>query len=389
MKEIRYADFVIKEYQHRIQRACQVMADNELDALILTEPANIRYLFGFQNMLQLSANRAFVALMPCENPEEGTLFIPHDCQDAPQTWTEHVTFWDQDHEPPFDDRAVDMGMVASRLNALGLDGGRVGMELGEGTRIGLSIELYDKLRSVLKSATIVDGSVALWTMRQIKSEAEINVMRQIGQISDLAIMHGIDALRDGMTEQEVYRIIYSKMFELGADAQGLLGVQFGLDGYKRANMAPTNDRQLTNDEWVYIDGGAIIKGYCTDICRMTWHGSSAKPESDVYQKVTEVTHEMIDALKPGMRCGEVYELGCELLAERGLSAFIGGQSFGHGVGLNVHEMPDLKKGSDQLIEEGMVLAIEPWVLDREVEGLFNMEQNVVIRADGAEILTNG
>jgi Xaa-Pro aminopeptidase len=102
-KQIRYADFPAEEYEARIRRAGRAMADAGLDALIVTEPANLRYLFGFQNMMQLSANRSFVGVLPREHLEEGTLFIPHDCQDAPSSWTTHITFWDEGHDPPFDD----------------------------------------------------------------------------------------------------------------------------------------------------------------------------------------------------------------------------------------------------------------------------------------------
>lgn len=86
-KQIRYADFAIEKYEARVRRAGGAMAEAGLDALIVTEPANLRYLFGFQNMMQLSANRSFVGLLPREHFEEGTLFIPHDCQDAPSNWT--------------------------------------------------------------------------------------------------------------------------------------------------------------------------------------------------------------------------------------------------------------------------------------------------------------
>ena len=107
----------------------------------------------------------------------------------------------------------------------------------------------------------------------------------------------------------------------------------------------------------------------------------------IFDKVREVTAAMIAALRPGMLCSEVYSLGCRLLEDRGLAWMINGLSFGHGVGLNLHEMPDLQRDNHEPIEEGMVLAIEPWILDTKQHGLYNHEENVVVRADGAEVLT--
>lgn len=389
MKPIRFADFPLAEYEQRITRADRVMEECGLDALIVTEPANLRYLFGFQNMMQLSANRSFVGLLPREMVDEATMFIPHDCQDAPQSWVQRVSFWDQGHEPPFDDRFVDLTQVARRLDTLNLGSARIGLELGPGTRVGLDVDQFDELRKALAAATIVDGSNALWALRKIKSEAEVDLIRTIGEISHAAIAEVLDTLQAGMTEKQVYRLIYARMFERGADGQGMLGVQFGLDGWTRANMAPTDNRPLAPGDWVYIDGGGILNGYCADICRMKLFGSVDKERLRFYEKVSEVTGQIIGALRPGMLCSEVYGLGRELLEQRGLAGMIDGMSFGHGIGLNLHEMPDLNRDNHEPLEEGMVLAIEPWVLDREVHGLFNHEENVVVRPGGAEVLTCG
>lgn len=387
MKPIRYADFELDEYRRRITRADRIMGEQGLDALVVSEPANLRYLFGFQNMMQLSANRSFIGLLPRGMTDEATLFIPHDCQDAPQSWVERISFWDEGHEPPFDDRFVDMGRVARRLDELGIGSGRIGLELGPGTRVGIDAIQFDDLRAALKDATIIDGGGAIWAMRRIKSQAEIDVMRRIGRISYNAVQDVLSNLEEGMTEKQVYRQIYARMFEQGADGQGLLAVQFGFDGWQRANMAPTDDRKLQRDEWVMVDGGGLLNGYATDLCRMKLFGSDPVGGQAIFDNVREVTAGMIAALRPGMLCSEVYALGCELLQERGLAWMINGLSFGHGVGLNLHEMPDLQRDNHEPIEEGMVLAIEPWILDTEKHGLYNHEQNVVVRADGAEILT--
>ncbi len=387
MKAIKYSDFELSEYQSRIERVQEAMAQAGLEALIVTEPTNLRYLLGFQNLLQLSATRTFVGLFLRKAPEESTLFIPHDCQDAPQSWVENVTFWSEGQEPPFDDRRADIGMVAQRIDGLGLRQGRIGLELGPGTRFGVPVVQFDRLRSLLAEADLVDASEVWWSVRQVKSEAEIEVLRRVASISLKAINRALTSLREGMTERELYREIYADMFGGGADGQGFLGVLFGSEGWRRANMAPTDERRLQTGEWVYLDGGAMLQGYSADICRMGVLGEGNKQQMAVFEAVQEAQEAMIAAIAPGVACSEIYRTGREVLAEKGWSKIIGSLSMGHAIGLNIHEMPDINLHNDEPLREGMVLAIEPWVLDRSSSvGLFNVEDMVVVRSDGAEVL---
>lgn len=387
MKQVQYADFPMEEYQRRVQRASAVMKMEGLEALILTDPSNLRYLFGFQNLMQLSVNRSFVGVFFCDATDESTLFIPHDCQDAPQTWTTRVKFWDEGHEPPFDDRMTDMGKVVDRLKELGIGRGRIGIDLGTGTRLGIPVKQLDQLRHLLREMKLVDAAETMWKLRRVKSEAEITLLRSVARMSLKAIQCGIEHLREEMTEKELYRAIYSSMFADGVDGQGLLCVQFGVDGWKRANMAPTDARKLRKGDWVYLDGGGVLNGYCADLCRMAMFGGPDGTRRRIYEDVTDVTRQMIRCIQPGMRCCEVYETGRELLEKKGLGGMVDGLSFGHGIGLNVHEMPDLNRNNLEPLEENMALAIEPWVLDRKKYGLFNKEDMIVVREGGAEILS--
>ena len=386
MKQIQYADFPIEEYERRIRRATALMAEQGVEALVLTDPSNLRYLFGFQNMLQMSVNRSFVGLFVASAPDESTLWIPHDCQDAPQTWCTQVRFWDEGNQPPFDERLADMGKVIDRIQELGLGAGGIGIELGEGMRLGMPVCKFDELRQALREVTVIDAAAVMWPLRRIKSEAEIDILRQIVRLSLDCIQDGLEHLREGMTERELYRQIYSRMFTAGADEQGFLAVYFGYDSWQRANMAPTDGHPLRRGDPIMIDGGAVLNGYCADVYRMGYFGEAPEAWARIYDDVRDTTAEMIRGIRAGVLCCEVYETGCRLLKQRGLGAFVDTLSFGHGIGLNVHEMPDLNKNNREPLEAGMVLAIEPWIFDRGEHGLFNWEDMVVVRENGAELL---
>jgi len=388
VKEIKYADFPLNEYQMRVQRVQEAMEQTALDALVITDPANLRYLFGFQNLLQLSATRLFAGVFPREAPEQATLFIPHDCQDAPQSWVENVTFWSAGQEPPFDDRAADIGIVAERIQELGLNEGRLGLELGAGMRLGMPVEQFDRLRALLSKADIIDAAPIWWSVRRIKSEAEIAVLQRITSISAKAINDALEHLHEGITERELYCEVHSRMFAEGADGQSLLGVLFGTEGWRRANMAPTDERVLETGDWVYLDGGGMLQGYSADICRMGVLGKPSGEQQAALDAVEAANEAMIAAIRPGVPCSEIYRVGRAVLEERGWGGAIGSLSMGHGIGLNVHEMPDINLYNDEPLEEGMVIAVEPWMLDRSpTVGLFNREDMVVVRRSGAQVLS--
>ena len=389
MKDIQYADFEPGEYHDRIERARAAMDEAGLDALIVTDCANLRYLFGFQDFLQLSVTRSMLGVFPRDRVEEATLFLPHDCQDAPQSWAGNIAFWDEGHGPPFDDRAVDMAKVHGRLRALGLERGRVGLELGDGTRIGVSVAQFDELRSSLPQAQLRDASPLLWDLRKIKSEAEIQVLRRVGQISARAIQDRIGRLEEGMTEREVYRSIYAAMFNEGIDGDGLLMVLFGVDAWRRPHLLPTDRSRLRRGDPIYIDGGGRLLGYFADVCRTAVCGAPSRQQRLMQEATRQANEAIINATGPGVPVGELYRVGRETLKKKGVSdAAVSSWSFGHGIGLNIHEMPDINLHNHEPLREGMVLSIEPWVLDRSPSGgLFNMEDMVVVRPDRAELLS--
>lgn len=340
MKDVLYADFQVQEYKSRIDRIRAGMDRTGLDVLIVTGATNLRYVFGFQSLLQLSGTRSFAGVFVKDDSDESSLFIPRDCVDAPQVWldNENVFFWDDSKEPPFDDLALDLGKVVERLKRLSLTHRRIGIEL-RGAEIGMPVCRFDELRSLLSQATLLDASAMLLSLRKIKSAAEIEVLRATAAISLESINAGIRSLRNGITESELARQMQAMMFDKGCDGQGFLSVQFGADGWKRANLPPTDERSLQENEWVYIDGGGRLMGYNADFARTALYGRATDRQRRIHEAVLEARQAMFDAMRPGVPCCEIYRAGAYVLEKRGCpgTSF----SFGHGVGLNIHEDPNI------------------------------------------------
>ncbi|MCK4849878.1 MAG: aminopeptidase P family protein [Phycisphaerae bacterium] len=152
-------------------------------------------------------------------------------------------------------------------------------------------------------------------------------------------------------------------------------------------MSPTDDRKLKQGDSVYLDGGGVLQGYNADTCRMSVLGEPEAEHSAVYETVKETQRAMIDVIRPGIPCCEIYKTGRSLYKKEGLGYMVSTRSFGHGVGLNVHEMPDMSLENDEPLQEGMVLSIEPWIIERDGLGVFNYEDMVVVRKNGAELLS--
>lgn len=387
MRQVRFADFDLQEYKTRAERMQRAMDESGIDLLIITNPANMRYLFGFQNILQTSIKRTLVGLLPKENIDGAALFIPADCQGSPQTWVEDVHFWHEGHAPPFDETLTDLTLVINKIDLMGLGRSCIGFELGFGSRMNMPVEQIDQLRKGLNKASLVDATPVINQIRAVKSEVEINILRQISRVSLSGIRKGFEALEEGLSEAGLCRLIHAENFLAGADGMGMVGVLFGVDGFYRANMYPTDFRRLKRNEWINVDGGDTKSAYCADMCRMAVFGKATRESLACFEAIVEANHTIINTIRPGIPCSELYRVGMDVFKRAGFANLITTTSVGHGIGLNNHEMPDLHRDNNQLLVEGMVLCVEPWIADPDM-GALNLEDMVIVRENGAELITS-
>jgi Xaa-Pro aminopeptidase len=151
-----------------------------------------------------------------------------------------------------------------------------------------------------------------------------------------------------------------------------------------AHARPTS-KPLRKNELVVLDQGAILRGYCSDMTRTVFLGRASARVRRMYCAVLEALEAARSAIKPGVTAGDVDAAARRVLKGYALAKYFT-HSTGHGLGLEIHEMPRLGRGEKTLLEEGMVVTVEPGVY---VEGLggIRIEDEVVIAPTGAVNLT--
>jgi Xaa-Pro aminopeptidase len=144
-------------------------------------------------------------------------------------------------------------------------------------------------------------------------------------------------------------------------------------------------RKLPRKGFLTLDFGVILKGYCSDMTRTVFLGHPTRRERFTYDAVREAQQAAVEAVKPGVSCGEVDEAARSVLRKAGLAEYFT-HSTGHGVGLEIHEAPRVAADQTQALLPGMVITIEPGVY---LAGQFGVriEDMVVVTPEGGQVLT--
>jgi Xaa-Pro aminopeptidase len=387
-----FAEFPVEEYRRRYARATALMAEEGLDALILTHELNVRYYTGYLSILWESRFRSLTAVLPRDTGLGPTLVLPgQETGNALGTsWVPDRIFY-PDQEP----------IVAHLVRALrekGLESGRIGMELGFGTRLGMTHTDFEAFRAAVAPAEIVDSSVLMQTVRMLKSEAETGRIRRACEISQSAVRAGFEALHPGMTEKELAAILGATMYAEGAEL-GSRPTFLTVDSYPgRRKMVNSiaSDHRIAEGEMVMVDGGATHGGYATDFIRQACMGTPTADQRRWFDIAIEANESALASIRPGVTGADVYEAGLGVFEKHGLAGYNVLNIAGHGTGMEVHELPwlgerDAVYSSDTVLEPGMVFCVEPVIAGMDGPdwdaGVFIVEDKVLVTEDGHEVLT--
>ncbi|MDD2370635.1 MAG: aminopeptidase P family protein [Firmicutes bacterium] len=220
-------------------------------------------------------------------------------------------------------------------------------------------------------------------LRIIKTESEIDLIRSSALINDEIFNRLLKEIKIGVTEIELKIFLENQIRKLGGEGSSFdLIVLFG----KKTSMphGVSGDFYLTANTPILIDIGVNYKGYASDMTRTIFFGSPDEDFIEIYEIVKDVQRKALNMVKPGARIKDIDQKVKDVLALKG---YILGHSTGHGVGLEIHEAPFINVNNDGILEENMVITIEPGIY------LFNkfgvrIEDLVVVTKNGYEILSN-
>jgi Xaa-Pro aminopeptidase len=380
-------EFEAAEYALRSARAFAAMSALEIDAVVLSAPANVRYFTGLRTWLW----KPLAPTMAILSARAGSVTIVGSTMDAEgigqTTWPPARLY------PP---AASPADATAAALSDLGLSRGRIGFELGAEQLSYITAAVLSDVSRSLPEAEFVDAIPVASSVRMLKSPVEIERLRTAAGITEEGFAAGFAAAADGVTEAELARIAASQMIlrgSLPAFAPLTLICRAGPSSYPRL-LQPPGEQAVRHGQQIFFDGGCEFRGYQTDIMRSAVIGRLADQLEEHFARLDEAIGFAISSLKPGQRLGDVRAAVATLAESHGLSSPDEIYGIGHGIGLDRWELPLISAhppNSRIRARAGMVLCVEPSlglpVGATKRSGLFLMEDEVLITPDGAEVIS--
>ena len=242
---------------------------------------------------------------------------------------------------------------------------------------------FQCLSSQLSGSTL--SSISLVGLRSIKDEEEIALIKKAVEISDKAFESMLNKLHEGMRETEAAALLEFEMRRLGSE-----GVSFATivaSGIRSAlPHGIATSKIFENGDFVTFDFGAIYAGYHSDITRTIVIGKSSSWQQELYELVREAQLLGIKNARAGITGAELDAIVRSFITSHGYGQYFG-HGLGHGVGLDIHELPVASKRGKEKLETNMVVTVEPGIYIPGKGGV-RIEDVIVIAPDGCNILTN-
>jgi Xaa-Pro aminopeptidase len=358
--------------QARIDLVRARLNEHGVDALIVNRYENRRWLTGVRaHDASPTATAGWVIVTP-DAAVLVTSFLYYGAAVVEADGVEVV-------EVPQDKRLHEA--VAEQLQRLGTR--RVGFE-----EAWLTVQTHRELREKLAGAgeLVPIHKPVVDDLRAVKDERELASIRRAVGLSDAAMEALFGELKPGMTEKEAAWFLETHMRQRGAE-----GMAFGPDVASGPNAAvphhtPT-DRAIQVGEPIWIDTGAVVDGYRSDITRTVLIGSPDEQYRRLWHGVLEAQKRVVEFLRPGRRGSEADALAREYLRSVGLGELFK-HGLGHGVGLQIHELPRLSRFADEdaKLAAGMTVTVEPGAYVDGWGGVRH-EELTVLTDEGVEVLT--
>ena len=370
--------FADAEFAARVTRAQSTMYEEELDAILVTSPANFRYFSGFDSQFWESPTRPWYLVIPAKG--EPIAVIPEIAEpEVLATWLVNVISWPAPR--PNDDGLSELAQVFSKIPPRFA---RIGAELGREMSLRMPVTDFNKLRALASRFELVDGSAAIWRTRMTKSPTEISHIRYVCQVVSESYEALASRLEVGMTEREINRLLRIDLAIRGLDSTPFLPVISGEGGVPQIVCGPS-DRPIGDGDILFVDTGSTFDGYFCDFDRVYAVGEVGDDAKEAHDLVWRATEAGIRAARPGATAEDLWKAMQSVLDASGTVQSNVGRS-GHGLGMQLTEPPSNMPGDLTVLEENMVITIEPG-LEYAPGKMIVHEENVVITCDGAELLT--
>lgn len=255
----------------------------------------------------------------------------------------------------------------------------------EAERITLS--RYTEIKALFSGVTVngngeLDKKIS--EIRTVKRDEQVNTIIKAQRIAEKAFDYILTFIKEGVTEKEIALTLEYFMLKNGADALSFDTIAVSGKNSSMPHGVPT-DKKIEKGDFITMDYGAVCDFYHSDMTRTVAVGEVSSKQIEVYETVLKAQEEAFKKMKAGVACKEVDKAARNTIVNAGYGEFFG-HGLGHGVGVEIHELPSLNPSSTAILEAGNIVTNEPGIY---LPGEFGVriEDMALITDDGYENLT--
>ncbi|MFX3673232.1 MAG: M24 family metallopeptidase [Paenisporosarcina sp.] len=352
----------------KINQITTYLKKHNIDAAFITTPDNVFYVSGFRS----NPHERLLGVLVFQDAEPLMILPQMEVPDAKNAGWNFDVVGHKDTDHPWQ-------LLKQAIVNKGISPVKLAIE-----KAYMTVERLEAIQELYPDVTFTRLDDQLNSMRVVKDENELAILREAAAYADYAIEVGVSEIAEGKTELEILTAI-----ELALKKKGISHMSFDtmvLSGPKTASPhGKPGDRKIQKGDLVLFDLGVVYKGYCSDITRTVAFGEPSEKQKEVYETVRKAEQAAVDAVKPGVKAMELDKIARDIITEAGYGEFFT-HRLGHGLGISVHEFPSVTANNEMALIEGMVFTIEPGIYDPSITGV-RIEDDVVVTKDGVEVLT--
>ena len=344
----------------RVQKLRELMKAKEIDGFLVTSPYNLRYLTNFTGTTGL----AVITL-------EKAFFVT-DFRYTEQAASQAQGFEIVKNAGPIFDEVATL-CETENINALAFEESFV------------SFAEYSVLEEIIEESALVPVSGMIESLREVKDEAEVAIIKKACEIADNAFAHILTKIKPGMTEIEV-----ANELDFFMRSQGATGVSFDTivaSGVRSAMPhGVASSKVIEQGDLITIDFGCYYEGYVSDMTRTFAIGDPGEKLKEIYHIVLDAQLKVLEAAKAGMTGVELDAVARDHITACGYGEAFG-HSTGHGIGLEIHEGPNVSFRAEKAFVSGNVITNEPGIYLPGIGGV-RIEDDMLVTETGIEVLTH-
>lgn len=342
----------------RIEKLRALMTEDMIDGYLVTSPANLRYLTNFTG----TAGVAFIT------QEQAYFITDFRYMEQANNQTQGLTILQ--HQGDIVGEIIRL-VESQQISVFGFEDAF------------LTVAEYSVFEEVI-DAELAPASGLIESLREQKDDAEIAIIEKACAIADEGFQHVLKMIRPGMTEIEVANQLDFFMRSLGAS-----GTSFETIVASGARSAlphgVASEKVIEKGDMVTLDFGCVYQGYVSDITRTFAIGDPGQELKDIYQIVLGAQQKVIDAAKAGVTGAQLDAIARDFITQAGYGEAFG-HSTGHGIGMEIHEGPNISRSNEAELMIGNVITDEPGIYIAGLGGV-RIEDDLLILAEGNRILT--